>query len=490
MGSEELIALGLKDEDAKLLMQLLECGCRMKTILAFASSKLLRPLTSSEIKILRNQVFPGSKELSDVLDEIRKDSIVFVEQCDCEITQVSLSHYEQIELYKRFPEVLSFSVTYNVSLVGLTIFQIAVTDGLLRTRPIMFSLHSTEQTENLCILLKHFREIFKDVSSTLTVAVDCPVSRPELVQESFPTARIVLSSSYIRKVFKRKFKNPIANNIFAELVSTLCPNKFKCNLQKMKKLDSKVYDYVTQHWIPIKEMWVPAFLQDVVTLGTKVNGVVKCVHPHIREALKKHDSLEDCLIALHKEAKRSCNFLQNEGSFRLLKHKRFNVDEKLHEFLNQLTDYASDKTYNDIVRESDITIEQVEDDFIFCSDDGNSYRVDRNNGVCTCSLNSVELLPCRHLIKVHFSIGLHTGTPCRYPRWSRSHNLQPLSTALKRDKQVDVNSAMAMVIGKLKMIQDQCSPTVVFKTVNRINAIIEESAIENLCISSTSSDLF
>lgn len=177
----------------------------------------------------------------------------------------------------------------------------------------------------------------------------------------------------------------------------------------MKKLDSKVYDYVIQHWIPIKEMWVPAFLQNVVTLGTKVNGVVKCVHPRIREALKENNSLKDCLMALHKEVKKYCNLLENETSFRLLKHKRFNVDEELHEFLNQLTDYASDKTYNDIVRESDITIEQVEDDCVYCSDDGNSYRVDRNNGVCSCSLNSVELLPCRHLMKVHFSIGLHTG---------------------------------------------------------------------------------
>lgn len=423
------------------------------------------------------------------MDEIRKDSVVFVEQCDSEVTQVSLSHYEQVELYKRFPELLSFSVTYNVSL-RFTIFQVAVLDGLLRSRPIMFSLHSTEQTEDLCVLLKHFREIFKDASSTLTVAVDCPVSKPELVQEFFPTARIVLSSSYVRKVFKRKFKSPVANNIFAGLTSTLCPNKFKLDLQKLKKLDCKVYDYVTQYWIPIKEMWVPAFLQNVVTLGTKVNGVVKCVHPHIREALKEHDSLKDCLIALHKEARKNCNFLQNEASFSLLKHKRFNVDEKLHEFLNQLTDYASDKTYSDIVRESDITIEQVENDVVFCSDDGNSYRVDRNNGVCSCSLNSVELLPCRHLIKVHFSIGLHTGTPCRYPRWLRSYNLQPLSTAPKRNRRINVNNAMAMVIGKLKMLEDQCSPTVVFETVDRINAIIEKSTMENLCISPTSSDSF
>ncbi|CAH8441246.1 unnamed protein product [Schistosoma guineensis] len=490
MGSEGFLGLGLNEEDEKLLKQLLECDCGMKTILAFVSSRLFRPLTSWEIKILRNQVFPGSKKLSDVLDEIRKDSIVFVEQCDGEITQVSLSHYEQIELYKRFPEVLSFSVTYNACLVGFTIFQVAVTDGLLCTRPIMFSLHSTEQTEDLCVLLKHFREIFKDVSSTLTVAVDCPVSKPELVQEFFPTSRIVLSSSYVRKVFKRKFKSPVANKIFAGLTSTLCPNKFKSDLQNMKKLDSEVYDYVIQHWIPIKEMWVPAFLQNVVTLGTKVNGVVKCVHPRIREALKENNSLKDCLMALHKEVKKYCNLLENETSLRLLKHKRFNVDEELHEFLNQLTDYASDKTYNDIVRESDITIEQVEDDCVFCSDDGNSYRVDRNNGVCSCSLNSVELLPCRHLMKVHFSMGLHTGTPCRYPRWLRSHNLQPLSTAPTRDKRIDVNSAMAMVIRKLKMLQDQCSPTVVFETVNRINAIIEKSTTENLCISPTLSDSF
>ncbi|CAH8439815.1 unnamed protein product [Schistosoma intercalatum] len=32
----------------------------------------------------------------------------------------------------------------------------------------------------------------------------------------------------------------------------------------------------------------------------------------------------------------------------------------------------------------------------------------------------------------------------RYPRWLRSHNLQPLSTAPTRDKRIDVNSAMAM----------------------------------------------
>lgn len=145
-----------------------------------------------------------------MLDEVSKDSVVFVEQCEGEITQVSLSHREQIELYKRFPEVLSFSVTYNASLVGFTVFQVAVTDGLLRSRPIMFSLHTAEQTEDLRVLLTHFHKIFKDVSSTLTVAVDCAVSEPTLFQETFSTARIVLSSSYVRKVFKRKVSNIVA----------------------------------------------------------------------------------------------------------------------------------------------------------------------------------------------------------------------------------------------------------------------------------------
>ncbi|KAH8855292.1 Zinc finger SWIM domain-containing-like protein [Schistosoma japonicum] len=263
----------------------------------------------------------------------------------------------RIELYKRFPEVLSFSVTYNASLVGFTIFQVAVTDGLLRSRPIMFSLHTAEQTEDLRVLLTHFHKIFKDVSSTLTVAVDCAVSEPTLFQETFSTARIVLSSSYVRKVFKRKFKSLIANSLFSEMTSSLCLNKFNFNLQRMKKSDTNVYNYVIQHWIPIKEMWAPAFLKNVVTLGTKVNGVVKCVHPHIRDALKEHDSLKDCLIALHKEARKSCNALQREGSLRLVKYKKYNVDNDLHYFLNLLTDYASEKTYNDIVRESDITME-------------------------------------------------------------------------------------------------------------------------------------
>ncbi|KAK4473126.1 hypothetical protein MN116_004310 [Schistosoma mekongi] len=262
----------------------------------------------------------------------------------------------------------------------------------------------------------------------------------------------------------------------------------------MKKSDINVYNYIIQHWIPIKEMWVPAFLKNVVTLGTKVNGVVKCVHPHIRDALKEHDSLNDCLVALHNAARKSCNALQREGSFRLVKYKRYNVDKDLHEFLNLLTDYASEKTYNDIVRESDITMECIDEDFAVCLDDGNSYKVDRNNAVCTCPLNSIELLPCRHLVKVHYSVGLHTGTPCRYPRWLRSYNLQSLSMASKNTEQNNVSSAMAIVIGKLKVLEDQCSPTVVLETIAQVNAIIQELAVENthispVCVPSTSATL-
>ncbi|TNN12811.1 Zinc finger SWIM domain-containing-like protein isoform 1 [Schistosoma japonicum] len=351
----------------------------------------------------------------------------------------------------------------------------------------MFSLHTAEQTEDLRVLLTHFHKIFKDVSSTLTVAVDCAVSEPTLFQETFSTARIVLSSSYVRKVFKRKFKSLIANSLFSEMTSSLC-------LNKMKKSDTNVYNYVIQHWIPIKEMWAPAFLKNVVTLGTKVNGVVKCVHPHIRDALKEHDSLKDCLIALHKEARKSCNALQREGSLRLVKYKKYNVDNDLHYFLNLLTDYASEKTYNDIVRESDITMELINEDFAVCLDDGNSYTVDRNNAVCTCSLNSIELLPCRHLVKVHYSVGLHTGTPCRYPRWLRSYNLQSLSIASENTKQNDVSSAIKMVIGKLKVLQDQCSPTVVLETIAQVNTIIQELAAEYthispVCVPSTSASL-
>lgn len=59
MGSEGFLGLGLNEEDEKLLKQLLECDCGIKTILAFVSSRLFRPLTSWEVKILRNQVFPG-----------------------------------------------------------------------------------------------------------------------------------------------------------------------------------------------------------------------------------------------------------------------------------------------------------------------------------------------------------------------------------------------------------------------------------------------
>ncbi|CAH8430285.1 unnamed protein product [Heterobilharzia americana] len=285
-----------------------------------------------------------------------------------------------------------------ITLVSL----VSVTDGILRSRPIMFSLHTAEQTEDLSVLLKHFREVFNNIDHTLTVTIDCAISEPQLVQHAFPTARMVLSSSFVRKVFKRKFKSAIANNIFGKMTPTFCPNKFRHDLQRMKKLDTTVYYYITQDWVPMKEMWVPAFLQDVVTSGTKINGAVKDVHHRVRDALKEHDSLEDCLLALHTTSKRNCDSgTRNRLSF-------------TEDFLNQLTDYASEKTYDDVVRESDVIIEEVKTDSVVCTDEGNSYHLDRNEAVCTCPPNSLELLPCRHLVKVHFSVGLHTGTACRY----------------------------------------------------------------------------
>ena len=79
----------------------------------------------------------------------------------------------------------NFKIFIIISTQSFPLFQLIVTDGCGRGRPIMYSLSSKETTADVVGVFKDFESIFGDISRVETITMDCSAALMKAVREVF-----------------------------------------------------------------------------------------------------------------------------------------------------------------------------------------------------------------------------------------------------------------------------------------------------------------
>nr|CAH8874164.1 unnamed protein product [Trichobilharzia regenti]CAH8876050.1 unnamed protein product [Trichobilharzia regenti] len=120
------------------------------------------------------------------------------------LTRICFATYEQMELYKQFPEVVGIDSTYNTNKGKYSLFQLLVTDNFGRGRPVLFAWTRKEFKRDVVWILDCFRQIMEDTSKTESFIMDCAQAEIAAVKLTHRQAHIVLCSFHVCRAFCRK----------------------------------------------------------------------------------------------------------------------------------------------------------------------------------------------------------------------------------------------------------------------------------------------
>ncbi|VDP22789.1 unnamed protein product [Schistosoma margrebowiei] len=417
------------------------------------------------ISSIRDQIAQSSETLDQVLSIINRNSYVGIERNSSDqVTQITLARYEQVDVYRQYPEVVLLNAAYDVNSTGFSLFQFVVIDGFGCPRPIMYSLSTIQQKEEITILLNHFCGIVGSVDNTRTFIMDCAIVQLDVVQKIFPKARILLNPFIIKESFTRK---------------------------RLKNTSTNAYNYVMNTWIPTKKMWAASYCLDAVTLGASTTEIIKGVNFGVKESLKKLTSVKEIMTIIYNEAGKqwvypsisifSSSSLSFPGHSTNNLNNNNNLSEKFKYILEKLTDYAAEMVYKRLSKVDKININFTNEQLALCADSSFVYEVDRDNATCSCSFNISSFLPCEHLLKVFMVHGLHKDLLYRSKRWLQCNNQNlskpPILVVTESTNQsnicIDYKKAVTDTIEKLKDFQTQYSEQVVLETVKQITILLE-----------------
>ncbi|XP_018645885.1 hypothetical protein Smp_167300 [Schistosoma mansoni] len=447
---------------------------------------------------IRDQIAQSSETLDQVLSIINRNSYVGIERNSSDqVTQITLARYEQVDVYRQYPEVVLLNAAYDVNSKGFSLFQFIVTDGFGCPRPIMYSVSTVQQKEELQILLNHFCGIVGSVDNTHTFIMDCAIVQLDVVQKVFPKARILLNPFIIKESFTRKCDSLTAVAFFHAMITTVSPLQFDYYLERLKNTSTNAYNYVVSTWIPIKKMWAASSCLDAITLGTSIIEIIKGVNFSLKESLRNLTSVKEIMTIIYNEAGKkwvypsssiissssssSSSSLSFPGHSTNNLNNNNNLSEKFKYILEKLTDYAAEMVCKRLTKVDNVNIDFTNEYLALCTDSSFVYEVDRNNATCNCSFNISSFLPCEHLLKVFMVHGLHKDLLYRSKRWLQCNNENlskpPIGVIVQSTNQsiacLDYKNTVTDTIEKLKKFQTQQSEQVVLKVVRQITNLLE-----------------
>ncbi|CAH8506020.1 unnamed protein product [Schistosoma guineensis] len=207
------------------------------------------------------------------------------------MSMICFSRREQIAVYHAFPEVICIDSTYQTNKVGFPLFQLVVTDSLGQGHTVMYALCSQERREDIEKLLECFKEIMCGTYATRTFIMDSAATEISAVQSTHSHSNIILCSFHVLRAFFRKFRNPDVRKCLEQLVKTRRSDIFTRKYEHLRTHFPRAYDYIKDYWIARKSMWARCYRRHVLSLGNHTNNRVESAHKHLKECLRRGDSL-------------------------------------------------------------------------------------------------------------------------------------------------------------------------------------------------------
>ncbi|CAH8538593.1 unnamed protein product [Schistosoma guineensis] len=255
------------------------------------SLKFNKQLTKDDIARMRSQLYPDTKNINNILQRIQGKTEVKVFYENGNMSMICFSRREQIAVYHAFPEVICIDSTYQTNKVGFPLFQLVVTDSLGQGHTVMYALCSQERREDIEKLLECFKEIMCGTYATRTFIMDSAATEISAVQSTHSHSNIILCSFHVLRAFFRKFRNPDVRKCLEQLVKTRRSDIFTRKYEHLRTHFPRAYDYIKDYWIARKSMWARCYRRHVLSLGNHTNNRVESAHKHLKECLRRGDSL-------------------------------------------------------------------------------------------------------------------------------------------------------------------------------------------------------
>ncbi|KAH9595628.1 zinc finger, SWIM-type containing 1, partial [Schistosoma haematobium] len=116
----------LNEDQLKVVRPMVETGSNANSIVKYAKDHFGKTITVQYVNNLKYKVVECCGSLNDVIETLRNSGKVFVSYGGVanQVTKIAFSTHEQIETYKRFPEVVCLDSTYNTSRGNYKLFQL------------------------------------------------------------------------------------------------------------------------------------------------------------------------------------------------------------------------------------------------------------------------------------------------------------------------------------------------------------------------------
>ncbi|CAH8842389.1 unnamed protein product [Trichobilharzia szidati] len=229
------------------------------------------------------------------------------------LRRVCFSTYEQIELYKRFPEVVRIDCTHNTNKEKYSLFQLVIMDNFGRGRPVLFAWTKKELKRDMIWILVVFRQIMGGTSRTETFIVDCAPSKITAVKVTHRQAHIVLCPFHVCRAFSKKTRNPLVKNYLCRLVHCEWRAEFNFYFRIISRLDVSVSQYIQRRWMSQRHLWARAFNGHVLTFGYITDNRGKNSHKQIKRYLQRSDSLHESMLKVYNCCQQSSSKIHQEA---------------------------------------------------------------------------------------------------------------------------------------------------------------------------------
>nr|CAH8850907.1 unnamed protein product [Trichobilharzia regenti] len=409
-------------EEKENIEPLLQQSHSSDEIIMHVKEKYNKDITRIDVKNMKAAVNKGISSRRDIFEFLKSRGKLMEYYSDEPIrnslTRICFATYEQMELYKQFPEVVGIDSTYNTNKGKYSLFQLLVTDNFGRGRPVLFAWTRKEFKRDVVWILDCFRQIMEDTSKTESFIMDCAQAEIAAVKLTHRQAHIVLCSFHVCRAFCRKTRNPIVKNYLCRLVQC------KRRSEVISRLDANVSQYLQRRWMHRRELWAACFRDNVLTFGNDTNNRVESSHKQMKRFLQRSDSLHKSMLKVYKWHKRSFSIIQQEANIAQSRCFTYPCSQSLIPIIRLLTPYAARKVIREYQLRRWATVEFESFDYVFFKENGNTVQVDLSACTCTCFTFQTCRYPCRHLLLVHFRKPYftvnHVMHNCKQWTWSRN----------------------------------------------------------------------
>nr|CAH8832097.1 unnamed protein product [Trichobilharzia regenti] len=421
----------LSGDEKENIAPVVKATSEVGDVLEYAEEKFNKILTSTDVYNLRKDVRPAMPLRPDVIRIIRQSGQVaeYVDSNTGITNRICFALDSQVQLYRKYGEVVCIDSTYNTNKDGYSLFQLVVTDNMGHGRPVFLAWTRRERACDVAWILEEFKRMMQNTSITETFIMDSASCEISAVRNSQIQAKIVICAFHVCRAFSRKTRNPFVRRFLYRLVKAATPERFYHYLSVIRTVDRRVWNYVRRYWVPKKETWATAYMPNTLLLFNSTNNRVESSHSHLKRYLHRRDPLHVCMYKTYKWCVRVEKRRSVEAIVESCRTHKYHAPEPVMPILRNFTPYAAKLIAKDYSRNRRMSIELYTDDMAIINDDIYLHQVEYTNSSCTCRTFRAQRIPCRHMLLVHTLIPQFTVEKvlrlCR--RWFWRDPLLPIS---------------------------------------------------------------